>query len=329
VSRQLACTLQEPNGKEARGMKLLVMVSHTETWCGDGTWPHFDQVLDGLRRAWDGGTLGAERPVATFCAPAEAVEDKETVLRQLRADGHEIGVHSHLPGSHRGGHSYQGEFAYRLDDEGRLNQDLAAARLRARVEQAGLGAARTHVSGFFTFRDTTVCVLEHAGFTVDCSLMPGTVGTHPAVGDFVLWDNRARTCPATYRPSRSDHCQPGDSSIIELPVWGHLNAEEDQGCLLEIVRRSEQDGDPIASHWEGYWRERGSFQNVPSSGGQVQGKPEIVQMFFHWWDFLGEGGSVDYESLVRLGCFLRRWAEMDDCSFATASHAARWMAEDA
>ena len=310
-------------------MKLLVMVSHTETWWGDGTWPHFDEVCEGLRRAWDQGTLGSKRPVVTFCATAEAVEDKETVLHLLQANGHEIGVHSHLPGSHRGGHSYRGSFAYRIDDDGHLNQDLAAARIRARVEQAGLGTARTHVSGSFTFRDTTVSVLEHAGFTVDCSLMPGTVGTHPAVGDFVLWDNRARTCPAAYRPSPSDHCQPGDSRVVELPVWGHLNAQEDQDCILDIVRRSEQDGIPIASHWEAYWRERGSFQGVPSSGRHTQGKPEIVQLFFHWWDFLGEGGSVDTESLARLGRFLCLWAEMDDCFFATASHAARWMAKDA
>jgi len=310
-------------------MKLLAMVSHTETWWADGTWPHFDEVLDGLHRAWDQGTLSAKRPVVTFCVTAEALEDKETVLHQLQADGHEIGVHSHLPGSHRGAHGYQGEFAYRIDDGGRLNQDLAAARIRARVEQAGLGAASTHVSGFFALRDTTVAVLEDAGFTVDCSLMPGTVGTHPAAGDFVLWDNRARTCPAAYRLSQSDHCQPGDSRIIELPVWGHLNAEEDQDCLLEIVRRSEQDGVPIASHWEAYWRERGSFRDVPSSGRQVQGKPEVVQVFFHWWDFLGRGGDIDTESLARLGRFLRRWAETDDCSFATASHAAQQLAEDA
>ena len=310
-------------------MKQLVMVCHTETWCKTGGWEGFEEVMAGYRRAWRVAERRGKRPRVTLCLTTEAVEDHRDVFAALRDEGHEIGVHSHLPGAQRGGHSYSGGFAYRIDEAGRLNQDLAAAGIRQRIVEAGLGTATAHVSGMFTFRDTTASVLEESGLRVDCSLYPGDLSTHEATGDFVLCDNRGRTCPAAYRLSRADHCQPGDSAVVELPVWGHLNAGDDQECLLEIARESNRSGEPMAARWEAYWRERGALADVAPSGSHVAGRPEAVQLFLHYWNFIDDRGRAIGQDLERLGRFLSAWAELEGCDFATATEAAdTWAGAD-
>jgi len=302
-------------------MKYLVTVCHTEAWFGP-PWQFFDDIFDGFQRAWDVAARRHKRPRVTFCMTSEAVEDKGEFFAGLQAERHEIGVHSHLPGSQRRGHSYSGDFAYELDDNGVLNQDLTAEIIRSKIVDAGLGTPKVHVSGMFTFRDTTVGVLEEAGFTVDCSLSPGMLHKHDATGDFVLCDNRGRTCPAAYPLSQADHCTPGDSEVIELPVWGHLSARHDQQCVIEIAEESLRTGTPMADLWERYWRSRGFFEGIAPSGSHVNGRPEIVQMFFHYWDFIDQTHSVNTHDLQRLGEFLAKWGELDGCNFATASEAA-------
>jgi hypothetical protein len=307
-------------------MKYLVMVCHTEPWWRNGSWQFFDEIFDGFQRAWDMATKGSKRPRVTFCMTLEAVADKDKFFTKLQADGHEIGVHSHLPESQRHQHSYSGDFAYKVDRNGVLNQDLAAKVTRSRITEADLGTPKVHVSGMFTFRDTTACILEEAGLTVDCSLMPGILGKHDATGDFILCDNRRRTSPAVYRLSRTDHCQPGNSNVIELPVWGHINADDDQQCIIEIAEESSRTDTPAAHLWESYWRSRGAFENTPSSGSHIRGKPEAIQMFFHYWDFIHPCGRANADDIQRLGCFLSKWGQVDDCGFATASKAAdAWM----
>ena len=227
-------TSREEGG--TRAVKYLVMVCHTETWWKTGGWQRFDEVLDGFRAAWDAADCGDKRPLVTFCLTSETVEDKAEVLAALRAEGHEIGVHSHLPGSQRQPHTYVGQYAYALDERGVLNQDAAAAGIRDRIIDAGLGTPETHVSGMFAFRDTTASVLEESGFRVDCSLMPGDLGTHGATGDFVLVKIvRGESEPQTVMEVQSDGDTASDPSISERQEDVHRDDRgRDVGAFLEL-----------------------------------------------------------------------------------------------
>ena len=162
---------------------------------------------------------------------------------------------------------------------------------------------------------------DHAFLARLQSLLPGAV-EHLNEDGTLLCDNRARTCPAAYRLSRTDHCVEGDSPIVELPTWGLLSDAQDLEIMLSIARESLTSGRSMAELWERDRRNRGDFTGLASSGSHDPDRPEIVQVFFHYWNFIDDllhsDGSFD-----RLKTFLTQWSSLDDCDYATATEAAK------
>jgi len=238
-----------------------------------------------------------KQPKVTYCLTGEFLGERLDDAFSLLEAGHEIGVHSHLPGAHRPRHQYQGRYAYRLDELGILNQDRVAGALRQTAIALGLPAPATHVSGMFTFQRTTIGVLEQAGFTVDCSLLPGVEkAKHEASGDFILADNVRRAEPYPYRPAADDPWADGDSSLIELPVSGNLGGGD-------IEEQLESLGDRL--------------------GGS--GPVDVFQSFWHHFEFAGLGWTKGtFEQAER---FLLACAGHEQVVFSTASQAARDLEE--
>jgi hypothetical protein len=103
----------------------------------------------------------------------------------------------------------------------------------------------------FTFQRTTIRTLAEAGFTVDCSLLPGIRGTHPASGEFVLADNTRRAEPYPYRPDIADPWIPGTAPVVELPVSANLGGGDMDGQLSCLRERLARDGevDVFQTYW--------------------------------------------------------------------------------
>lgn len=172
-------------------------------------------------------------------------------------------------------------YAYRFDEQGVLNQDRIAAALRQIAIALGLPAPTTHVSGMFTFQQSTIQVLEKAGFTIDCSLLPGIEkNRHNIAGDFILADNVRRKEPYPYRPASEDPWSDGNSSVIELPVSGNLGGGDIEGQITNLHRRLE--GDREIDVFQSFWHHF-EFGNL----GWTRGTLEAAEKF------LLEGGRKD------------------------------------
>ncbi len=229
----------------------VVLVCHTELDF-DGSWGVYRRVQprieDLLKRVAD---KSGKQPKMTYCLTSDFLSERLEDAFRFLEEGHEIGVHSHLPGAHRPRHSYAGHYAYHLNEHGILNQDTVAGALRQISISLGLPPPRTHVSGMFTFQRTTIQVLAEAGFSVDCSLLPGIRGTHEATGDFVLADNTRRDKAHAYRPSDEDPWADGDSAIIELPASANLGGGDMERQISDLRRRvtSDRDVDVFQSYW--------------------------------------------------------------------------------
>jgi len=267
----------------------VVLVCHTELDF-DGSWQLFERVQPEieaiLSRVAD---ASGKQPKMTYCLTGAFLSERLDDAFRFLAEGHEIGIHSHLPGAHRPRHRYDGPYAYRFDEQGVLNQDAVAGALRQIAMSLGLPAPRTHVSGMFTFQRTTIQTLADAGFTVDCSLLPGVKGTHEATGDFILADNRRRETPYPYRPSAEDPWADGNSPIIELPVSANLGGADIGQQSSDVERR-------IA---------------------ELQG-PDVFQSFWHHFEFVKPGpGSLEGAERFLMAC-----AANEKARFSTASEAA-------
>lgn len=267
----------------------IVLVCHTELDFS-GSWrlyeyiqPEIDALISRVEDA------SGKKPKITYCLTGAFLSERLDDAFRFLEEGHEIGIHSHLPGSHRPRHRYDGPYAYRFDEKGMLNQDAVAGPLRQIAISLGLPAPRTHVSGMFTFQQSTIKCLVDAGFSVDCSLLPGVKGTHDATGDFILADNRRRKDPYPYRPSLDDPWADGHSSIIELPVSGNLGSSDINQQISDVEQRV-----------------------------QELGKPDVFQSFWHHFEFV-KPGPGSFEDSER---FLTKCALHDSIQFSTASEAA-------
>lgn len=273
----------------------LVPVCHTELGFGGG-WTMFEtvqpQIESVLQRVADRtGRMPRMTYLVTNTFLTERLDDAFRFVEQ----GHEVGIHSHIPGAHRPRHRYSGRYAYRFDGNGVLNQDAVAGPLRQLAIALGLPAPATHVSGMFTFQKTTIDVLTHAGFSVDCSLLPGVRGTHEASGDFVLADNTRRTTPHPYRRSCSDPWADGDAPLIELPVSANLGAPD------------------IDQHADAIHKRLNSNRAV-----------DVFQTYWHHFEFV-KPGPGDLEGVER---FLTACAMENRVVFSTAKEAATAMAAE-
>ena len=144
----------------------IVLVCHTELDFS-GSWRLYEHVqpeIDALISRVEGAS--GKKPKITYCLIGEFLSERLDDAFRFLEKGHEIGIHTHLPGSHRPRHRYDGRYTYRLDEKGILNQDAVAGPLRQIAISLGLPAPRTHVSGMFTFQQTTIKCLADAGFSV-------------------------------------------------------------------------------------------------------------------------------------------------------------------
>ena len=133
-------------------------------------------------------------------------------------------------------------------------------------------------------------MLEKAGFTVDCSLLPVDEHTHPATGDFPLRDNTRRPEPYPYRPSAEDPWSDGNSLLIELPVSGNLGGGQIDQQIASLLRRL--DG---------------------------ESEVDVFQSFWHHFEFANPGRRGAFEDAER---FLLEAASQDSVVLSTASEAA-------
>jgi hypothetical protein len=279
----------------------LVLVCHAELGL-DGTWNVYDEVQpkidEMLARVAD---KTGKMPKVTYCLTCEFITDKLEEAIRLYESGHEIGVHSHLPGAHRKRHSYSGRYALRIDDNGILNQDMVAGPLRQMLISLGFPAPVSHVAGMFSFQKTTIKILSEAGFKVDCSLIPnGGVIKHKALGNFVIADNRRRTVRTPYRPSLEDPWVDGSSSIIELPVSGNL------GCAYFAMDWARSLDDEFA---------------LLEKRLEALGGVDVYQSYWHHFEF---SRSLNWTKgdIGRATDFLMKCGTLDGLSFSTAQHAA-------
>jgi hypothetical protein len=273
----------------------IVLVCHMEMDF-EGSWRLYDRVQpkieEMISRVAD---AAGKRPKMTYCVTGEFLGEPERLEDAFRfiEEGHEIGIHSHLLGSHRAGHSGKGRYALRLDENGVLNQDLTGGALRQIAIALGLPAPASHVSGYYTFQQTTVKVLERAGFSVDCSLQCGRENERfHATGDFILCHTVRRKEPYPYRPDPDDPLADGGSSIIELPLCGSLGHGQAEGQLDTI--RSRLEGDRAVDAFQCSW---------------------------HHFEFADLGWTKG--TFADAGSFLSGCGRMDNVIFSTASEAAR------
>jgi len=156
----------------------IVLVCHTEADFPGG-WTVFDKYQPMIEEKIQHVTDAIRKTLKmTYCVTGEFIEDKIECVWPWIDKGHEIGVHSHILGGHRHAHSYKAPYNYREDVKGILNQDRFARPFRDMLVAHGVPDPVTHVSGMFTFRDSTIRVLEDAEFEVDCSLLPGVRFQH-------------------------------------------------------------------------------------------------------------------------------------------------------
>lgn len=275
----------------------IVLLCHTELDFS-GSWALYDRIQPLAERMFDRvADATGKRPRGTYCGTSEFLGEKLDEAFRLLERGDEVGVHSHLPGAHRPKHRYGERYAYRFDEHGVLNQDRVAGPLRELAVALGLPSPQTHVTGMFTFQRRTIAVLEDAGFTVDCSLLPGIPpARHSASGEFVLADNRRHTDPRPYRPAREDPWIEGTSRLLELPVSGNLGGGHLDGELTALRQR-------------------------------VQGNStvDVFQIYWHHFEFAQLGWTVG--SLEDAERFLMEAARLEGVVFSTAAQAAADFAE--
>ena len=145
------------------------LVCHTETDVWDGGFgsidtmlPQFLDMADGVRDK-DGMT-----PRVAWCHTPQVVEHRPEPFRELLANGHEIGVHSHFPSA-----------TGKLEHEQQLNAEnldtfhVWFPELCDRIEQAGFPRPATHATWMFAYRDTMTKTLTDAGIRAECSVCYG------------------------------------------------------------------------------------------------------------------------------------------------------------
>ncbi len=130
-------------------------------------------------------------------------------LVERMASNGEIGCHVH--------------FAEHDDVGNNDRYDVSAEYQRQAIETATQSlktcgfTVRSFRGGSGYFDVNTLRILEQLDYMIDSSVLPGLY-TGNRIPGFVV-DHRRCALWYPYHPSRKDHCQPGDSSILEIPVF--------------------------------------------------------------------------------------------------------------
>ena len=282
------------------------LVCHTEPDVWNGGFKSIDVVLPvfldkmGMVRDHRGNC-----PKITWCLTSQVAKHRPDPFMELLDKGHEVGIHSHYPGTD-GLLEHQQELnRENLDRFGEWLPDLCRT-----VTNAGFPKPRTQVTWMFAYRDSMTQVLSETGIDIDCSVCYG--GVHYLANGFLLADSRKRSTGKPYRMSMYDHCVEDDSRVVELPVSGGF-------------------GD--------YWipDEKGQFEYfypVTSDDEAVKmidlfnlrmetlssGETDIFHIHFHLYEFLPPGG-FDESRLERAMTILRSMVRDNRVCFSTVSEA--------
>ena len=101
----------------------IVLICHTEADF-QGGWSIFEKYQPMIEEMIDHVTDATRKKLKmTYCVTGEFIEDMIEQVWPWIDQGHEIGVHSHILGSHRHGHSCEPPSDYREDENDILNQD--------------------------------------------------------------------------------------------------------------------------------------------------------------------------------------------------------------
>ncbi|MBM3243044.1 MAG: hypothetical protein FJZ16_06255 [Candidatus Omnitrophica bacterium] len=161
-------------------------------------------------------------PVATNPLAIEILKD---ILLQQKC---EIGAHLH-PWCNP---PFEGDVLWERFNT-YLNQELQEKKLRTLIEviQENFGIKPlSYRGGCWQISEVTLIVLERLGFLVDTSVVPLWKWDKNTI---ISYSNAPRY---PYFPSRTDICQPGESTVLEVPVTVTFNKVVPRFLELLIIR---------------------------------------------------------------------------------------------
>jgi hypothetical protein len=209
----------------------------------------------------------------------------------MEARGDEIGLHPH-------GVVIDG----RWDIDPFIEDDTRGLR------EAGFPFPKTFVAGVWAFYPGTLAILEKLGYEVDASVVAGPTRQRAADDkenvyyDYPPSEALADSEPVfvPYRLSRESVVAPGHSTVIEVPVSGHLEEFRPGG------------GDTTINRYEV------RRQRLEKTG------LEVHEIFWHPWELLKDFGSAEVEpdTVNKLRDFLLRIAADPVVEFSTVRRAA-------
>ena len=288
------------------GRMFVCLVCHTEPDIWDGGFTSIDSVLHPFLEMLESVRDDhGHSPRVAWCLTAQVMRHRAEGFRSLACAGHEIGIHSHFPGTNGV-----------LEHQQAINRDHLSAfdcwfpDLCALAAQMGLPYPRTHATWMFAYRDEMTGTLAECGIGIDCSVCYG--GAHHLPDGFLLADSRARKSGKPYRLSAQDHCVEGESPVIELPVSGGLGdywEADESGCFTHFS--------PIASE-EGRNRQLTLFRC--RLDGLAPDETDIFHVHFHLYEFLLPGG-LSLERLARAKALLAAMGTDKRVRFSTPTDA--------
>lgn len=204
---------------------------------------------------WALGTFHATNQLPVF-------DQYRDLFLDLSARGDEIGLHPHG-----------------VVENGRWTVDPFIIEDTQRLKEAGFPDPKTFVAGVWAFYPSTLAILEKQGYQVDASVVAGPTRQRKEDRDGnVLYDYPPSQALADadpfavpYRLSRDSVVQRGESTVIQVPVTGHL---------MDLS----PEGDGGAAKRYGPRRERLAVTRV-----------EIHEVFWHPWELLQGHNSRNEE----------------------------------
>ena len=219
--------------------------------------------------------------------------------------GHEIGVHSHFPGT--------SSIMEHQQELNRVHLDQFHVwfhELYSRIVAAGFPPPRTHVTWMFAYRDIMTRVLAKAGIGVECSVCYG--GAHYLPDGFLLADSTSRSSGRPYRLAEKDHCSEGNSPVIELPVSGGF------GSYWEPDEKGEfRYFSPVASDAEMNCQLQLFRKRMDALSSQ---ETDVFHIHFHLYEFLTPEG-IEEGRLERAKRLLNSMVRDNRVYFSTPSEA--------
>jgi hypothetical protein len=288
------------------GRMHVCLVCHTEPDVWDGKFKSIDVILprfvDILGEITDShGTT----PRVAWCLTSQVAKKRAAPFLRLLENGHEIGVHSHYPGTRR-----MVEHELEINRKNLDSFQTWFPGLYMNIARARFPFPRTHVSWMFAYREPMTQVLADAGITIDCSVCYG--GAHYLEDGFLLADSRCRNDGKPYILDKQDHCREGDSPVVEVPVSGGFGScwEPDEEGRFKYFS-------PVGSDSKTQKMIRIFSRRLASLSPD---ETDIFQVHFHLYDFLTPEG-IDEARMDRAGRILWYMVRDSRVCFSTPSRA--------